>query len=267
MEKVSAFILAYNEAEKIAETLKTIQWCDEIVVIDSFSTDATPEIARNYGAKVVNVAFEGFGKLRNAGIEHTQHDWIFSIDADERCTPAAEAEIKQIVASATAADAYLMPRINFFMGQRIRFCGWYPNYRQPQLFRRGKMTFPEDDLVHEGYKLNGKLEKLCHPIEQLPFRNLDEVIHKCNRYSSLGAEKLMQKGRRSSITKAFFRGIWAFLRLYILRGGILDGKAGFVLAIGNFEGTFYRYAKLVELWREKNENRTDNKDLQAAGKS
>lgn len=261
MSKISVFILAYNVEHKIASTLKTVQWCDEVVVIDSFSTDATAEIARSMGAKVVDIKFEGFGKLRIAGIEHTQHEWILSIDSDECCTPEAEAEIKAVIHADNAADAYLMPRINYFMGQRIRYCGWYPNYRQPQLFKRGKMTFPEGDLVHEGYELDGRLGKLQQPIEQVPYRDLEEVIDKSNRYSTLSAEKLYRKGKRSSIVEAYVRGLWSFFRLYIIRGGILDGKAGFVIGIGNFSGTFYKYAKLAELGRTKNETRTDHQNV------
>ena len=248
-QKISAYILAFNEEEKIGQTLETMQWVDEIVVIDSFSTDRTTEIAKKYGARIIQEEFKGFGLLRIAGIEHTTHPWIFTIDSDERCPPEVQAEILQVIHSDNPADAYLVPRRNFFMGQFIRFGGWYPNYRQPQLFRRGRLTFPKEDLVHESYRLDGRLGKIKNPINQIPFKNLAEVLEKMQRYSELSAQKLYNQGEHPSITHAFVRAIWTFFRLYFLRLGFLDGRAGFVIAFSSLEGTFYKYAKLSEMRR------------------
>ena len=156
-QKISVYVLAYNEEDKIADTLKSVNWADEIVVIDSFSTDRTVEISQELGAKVVQEKFEGFGKLRMSGIKNTSYDWIFSIDSDERCTPEAKAEIISIINIEESKDIYFIPRRNIFMGKKIRFCGWYPNYRQPQLFRRGKMTYEAKDLVHENYIIAGSV--------------------------------------------------------------------------------------------------------------
>jgi len=152
MSLVSVYIIAFNEAEKVRATIESARWADEIIVVDSWSTDGTPEIATEMGARVVQVKFNGFGDLRNNAIAACSHEWIFSLDADERCTDEAAAEIRAIVASPDAADAYWTPRRNFFMGKWIKHSGWYPNYRQPQLFRKGKMRY---DLkpVHEGYEL------------------------------------------------------------------------------------------------------------------
>ena len=153
MSLVSVYIIAYNEAEKVRATIESARWADEIIVVDSWSTDGTAEIAQSLGARVVQVKFNGFGDLRNHAIEACSHDWIFSLDADERCTPESAAEIRAIVTSSDALDAYWMPRRNYFMGRWIKHSGWYPNYRQPQLFRKGCMYY---DLkpVHEGYILN-----------------------------------------------------------------------------------------------------------------
>ena len=140
-----------------------------MVVVDSYSEDRTAEIAEKLGAKVAQVKFEGFGKLRLAGIEHTTHEWIFSLDSDEECTPEAEKEIRNIINSESPAEAYHTPRRNFFMGQPVRFSGWYPDYRQPQLFQRGKMTYPAEELVHEGYRLDGRLGYMKCDIYQEPF--------------------------------------------------------------------------------------------------
>ena len=189
-ERISVYVLAFNEEAKIEDCIKSVLWADEVVLIDSHSTDRTARIAEELGAKVVQVDFEGFGKIRMAGIEHTTHDWILSIDADERCTVIAKNEILETINSLNAKDAYFIPRVNEFMGSKIRFCGWYPNYRQPQLFKRGKMTYEVKDLVHEDYKVDGTIGYLKKDITQIPFLSISEIFYKMNRYSELGAEKL-----------------------------------------------------------------------------
>jgi len=184
--------------------------------------------------------------LRNKAIAACKHEWIFSLDSDERCTPEAYAEILQIIQSDTALDAYYIPRKNFFMGKWIKHSGYYPDYRQPQLFRKGFMTFRLDP-VHEAFELHtNRVGYLKNPIWQIPFKDFEQIIHKANRYSSLGAEKLKQEGKTSGMSKAFFHGLWAFIHHFFIKAGFLDGWAGFVIAFGNFEGTFYKYAKLHE---------------------
>ena len=251
MAKLSVYILTFNEEAKIEDCVKSVTWADEVVVIDSHSTDNTAKIAEELGAKVVQVDFEGFGGIRVAGIDHTQHDWILSIDSDERCTPDAKDEILSIVNSEDSKDVYYIPRRNIFMDKKIRFCGWYPNYRQPQLFRRGKLNYEAKDLVHEGYSIEGSIGYLKKDITQIPFKGVSEIFYKMNRYSDLGAEKLLIKGKTlPSLPYILLRSVWAFIRIYLLRLGFLDGVPGFVIALSNFEGTFYRYLKLRELHRE-----------------
>jgi glycosyltransferase involved in cell wall biosynthesis len=246
MSKISVYIIAYNEAEKVRATIESVQWADEVIVVDSWSTDNTAEIASQLGARVVQVKFNGFGELRNQALAACSHDWIFSLDADERCTPEAYQEIKSIVQDPTSMDVYWTPRRNYFMGRWIKHSGWYPNYRQPQLFRKGAMQY---DLkpVHEGYVLNSAkpMGHMKNAIWQFPFKNLSEVMHKANRYSTLGAEKIMHK--KISMGSALLHGLWSFAKHYVFKLGFLDGWAGFVIALGNFEGTFYRYAKALEV--------------------
>ena len=246
MSKISVYIIAYNEAEKVRATIESATWADEIVLVDSWSTDGTPEIAAGMGARVVQVDFKGFGDLRNQALAACSHDWVFSLDADERCTPEAAAEIRAVINDPNAVDAYWMPRRNFFMGRWIRHSGWYPNYRQPQLFRKSCMQY-ELKAVHEGYVLHSTkpIGTLKNPIWQFPFKNMAEVMHKANRYSSLGAERIAQ--RKLSMGTALAHGVWAFIKHYIFKLGILDGWAGFVIALGNFEGTFFRYVKAIEI--------------------
>lgn len=244
MEKISVYIIAFNEEEKIKDALESVAWADEIVVADSFSIDGTAKIAKASGARVVQIPFNGFGSLRNHAIEACSHDWIFSLDSDERCTLGAKHEILEIINNPDSLDVYYVPRRNYFMGRWIRHGGFYPDYRQPQLFRKGVLNF-KPDAVHERYDVVS--EKPCGYfkafINQIPFKNLEEVIHKANRYSTLGAEKLAETGKKSGMFKAVLHGFWAAFTLYFLKLGCLDGWPGFIIAFGNFEGTFYKYAK------------------------
>jgi len=243
---ISVYIIAYNEAEKIKDCINSVLWADEIIVADSNSTDGTSEIAEELGAKVIHIPFKGYGLLRNQAISHCNGDWIFSLDSDERCTIKVRDEIIKIINKASL-DIYRVPRKNFFMGQWIKYSGWYPNFRQPQLFKNGKMSYTLDP-VHEGYisHSNKKIGSLKNYIWQFPFKNIEEIINKTNRYSSLGVLKLEKKGVTGGILKAFLHGFWSFIKHYIFKLGFLDGGPGFVIAFGNFEGTFYRYIKLTE---------------------
>jgi len=244
--KISAYIIAFNEAEKIRDCISSVLWADEVVLADSHSTDGTTEIAIELGAKVVHLPFNGYGELRNQAISNCSGEWIFSIDSDERCTEAVRDEILAIIEK-PPLEIYHVPRKNFFMGQWIKYSGWYPNFRQPQLFKSGKMSY-DLNLVHEGYINHSNMEVgiLKNAIWQFPFKNTEEVIHKANRYSTLGVKKLKEKGETASIFKAFLHGLWSFVKHYFFKLGILDGGPGFVIAFGNFEGTFYRYVKLME---------------------
>ena len=170
---------------------------------------------------------------------------MFSLDSDERCTAEVRDEILGLLAGTPPHEIYLVPRRSYMMGRWIKGSGWYPNFRQPQLFRKGAMRYTLE-LVHEGYEAIGgrSVGTLTHAVWQFPFRNLDEVIQKMNRYSSLGAPKLA--GKRVSMASALGHGLWSFLKHYIFKRGFVDGWAGFVIALGNFEGTFYRYAKRYE---------------------
>ena len=248
MNKISVYIIAYNEATKIKAALESvIDWADEVIVADSYSTDNTATIAAALGAKVIQLPFTGFGELRNRVIEHCQYEWIFSLDSDERCTPQARDEIISIVKNHTATmpDIYLVPRKNYFLGKWVKHSGWYPNYRQPQLFRKGKMHYTTE-AVHEGYVALGVIGKLHNPIWQFPFENLAQMLHKINRYSTLNAQRLLGK-KRGGLWRGLLSGMVLFIKHYIFQRGFLDGRAGFAIALGSGIGGFYKYAKLAEL--------------------
>jgi glycosyltransferase involved in cell wall biosynthesis len=252
-EKISVYIIAYNEEEKIAAAVNSVLWADEVIVADSHSTDRTAEIAESLGATVVQINFEGFGKLRNDAIAACSHDWIFSLDSDERCTAEAAKEIRTIITDPGAADAWYVPRKNWFMGRWIKHGGWYPDYRQPQLFRKHALNFNSADQVHEAFEVHGTVGYLKSDIWQFAFKDLAQVQEKGMRYSSLGVDRLERRNVKASMSKALLRGLWSFIRIYILKRGFLDGWAGFVIAFGNMEGVFYRYAKLCERRNKWNE--------------
>jgi len=244
--KISVYIIAFNEADKIRDCINSALWADEIIVADSNSTDGTTEIAESLGAKVVHIPFDGYGNLRNKAISYCTKDWILSLDSDERCTEAVRDEILSLI-KVTSIDIFKIPRKNYFMGKWIKHSGWYPNYRQPQLFRAGKMSY-DSKPVHEGYISHSdkKIGTIKNNIWQFPFKNTEEVIYKANRYSTLGVSKLQDTGINGGVLKGFIHGMWAFTKHYIFKLGFLDGGVGFVIAFGNFEGTFYRYIKLME---------------------
>jgi glycosyltransferase involved in cell wall biosynthesis len=249
MPRISVYVITFNEADKIEAALRSVTWADEIVVADSGSTDATAEIARRYTARVIQVPFDGFGKLRNDVLAELGGDWIFSLDADERCTAAAADEIRRVAADPGACDAYLVPRRNYVFGRWMRHSGYFPDYRQPQLFRRGRLRYTAD-AVHETYVLDGSLGVLREPIAQVPFRDLAQMLYKMQRYSTLGVQRLARRGVRPSMWNALLHAAASFLRHYVFKLGMLDGWPGFVIAFANFEGTFYRYAKHLEQQRE-----------------
>ena len=244
--KISVYIITYNEVEKIRDCINSVLWADEIIVADSHSNDGTSEIAESLGAKVIHIPFNGYGDLRNNAISYCTGDWILSLDSDERCTEEVRDEILSLI-KVTSLDIFRIPRKNYFMGKWIKHSGWHPNFRQPQLFRRGKMSY---DLkpVHEGYISHSdkKIGVIKNTIWQFPFKNTEEVIHKANRYSTLGVGQLKERGKTGGVFKAFLHGLWSFIKHYIFKLGFLDGGAGLVIAFGNFEGTFYRYIKLTE---------------------
>ncbi|MDQ6950743.1 MAG: glycosyltransferase family 2 protein [Mariprofundales bacterium] len=242
---ISAYIMTFNEAEKIVDAIASVRWADEVVVIDSFSTDGTDRIAEEMGARVESVPFHTFGQIRNTAMDACRHDWIFSLDADERCTRSAAEEIQRTVDLPDAVDAYFIPRRNWYLGRWVMHSGWYPDYRQPQLFRRGALAFDSQAEVHEEYTIQGTVGYLTQDIIQFPYMNIEQMVHKMQRYSTLGAEKCDRQGKQGGIGKGLLHGLWSFFRHYVIKLGFLDGRAGLMIAVGNFEGTFYRYAKLA----------------------
>jgi len=191
----------------------------------------------------------GFGPQKNRALGYAGKEWVFSIDADERVTPELRAEIENVLMAEQASDSYLVPRVSNYCGRFMYHSGWYPDLLL-RLFKRGKAHFT-DDLVHERLVVEGSSDKLTSQLLHYAFDDIEEVLHKVNQYSTAGAAMMYKRGKKSSLIGAVVRGLWSFFRTYILRGGILDGREGLMLAISNAEGTYYRYLKLMILNRNR----------------
>lgn len=242
---LSVVIITRNEADAIRNCLESVRFADQIVVLDSGSSDGTPEICRSLGAEVFESAeWPGFGPQKNRAIARASGDWVLSLDADERVTPELRAEIERALA-APQADAYRVPRLSRYLTRYMRHSGWHPDY-VTRLFRRGRARF-SDDLVHERLIVDGSIATLGGPLLHEAFTSAEEVLEKVNRYSSAGAQMAAGRGRRTSLAGAVLRGAWTFFRTYVLKAGFLDGREGFMLAVSNAEGTYYRHVKLMLL--------------------
>ncbi len=250
MSKLSVYVIAYNDEPNIQACLESVCWADELIVVDSHSTDATEKISREFTDKVYQHEFKGFGRLRNKAVAHASYDWVFSLDTDERATPELRDEIRRMLDRGPEADAYFVPRRNYFLGRRIRHCGWYPDYRQPQLFRKDRMRY-RDDLVHEGFDLDGRTGYLKEHVLQYPFRDLDHFLEKMDRYTGLMASRMVQEGRRFRSHQLVTHPLFTFVRMYLIRAGFLDGVPGLILSGLYAYYTLIKYARFWELSRNK----------------
>jgi len=243
---ISAVVICLNEADRIGRCLESLAFCDEIVVVDSGSTDRTVEICRELGAAVhVTPDWPGHGPQKNRALDRAGGDWIFSLDHDEWATPELREEIVRTLAAPGDKAAFVMPRRSSFCGRFMRHSGWWPD-PVTRLFRRGAARFSEDHM-HDRVIVQGPIGRLQHPVMHESITDLAQMIAKMNSYSSTSAAMLNRQGRRASLATAMLHGWWAFTRTYFLRLGFLDGREGFMLAIANAEGSYYRYLKLMLL--------------------
>lgn len=250
MPSLSIVILTRNEARNIVDCVRSARFADEIVVLDSGSTDGTPELARAEGAKVsCGSDWPGFGPQKNRALALATGDWVFSLDADETITPSLRESILAAVRTPGDHQAFAVDRTSSYCGQVIRHAGWSPDWIV-RLFRRDAARF-SDDLVHERVLVQGSVGRLQGELLHRSFPDFESVLDKVNRYSTAGARSLAERGKRASPAKAVGHGLWAFLRTYVLQRGFLDGAMGLALAISNAEGTYYRYLKLWLLQRER----------------
>ncbi|MGB7631476.1 MAG: glycosyltransferase family 2 protein [Candidatus Deferrimicrobium sp.] len=245
--RISAIVIALDEEKNIAASLESLRWVDEIVVVDSGSSDGTREIARRYTDKVFDVPWKGFGPQKQAAVDLASHDVVLNVDCDERVTSELEEEIGAILSGPGMAAAYTVPRRTFLGGKEIRHCGWYPD-RTTRLFDRTRARF-SDDLVHERVEVSGETAPLKGHLLHYSFSGIGEMIPKIDRYSDLAARQMFDRGRRCGIADLLLRPAFAFVKTYLLRLGFLDGVEGVVISATTSWLAFAKYAKLRELER------------------
>ncbi len=239
--RLSAIVITKNEAHNIEACLDSLAFCDERIVVDGGSDDGTAELATAQGAKVtVAKEWQGFGPQKNLALSLATGDWVLSLDADERVSEELAAEIRKAITEGLS-EAYEMPRLSTFCGRPMRHSGWYPDYVL-RLFRRGRARF-SDDLVHERVICDGQVGRLKKPLLHHPVLRLEDSLSRMDRYSTARAEMIVNSGRRVTFFTGIARGWWTFIQTYFIRLGFLDGREGFLLAVANAEGTYYRYMK------------------------
>jgi glycosyltransferase involved in cell wall biosynthesis len=244
MSTISVTLIAHNEAANIEACLRSVQWADEIILLDQHSSDGTAEIARKLGATVYQEPWKGYGRQKNSAIEKARGPWILSLDADERVPPELRQEIQDLLRSEPEPRGFFVARKNFFSTRWIRHGGWYPDYNL-RLFLKGLGWF-QDRTVHESVVLEGKSGYLRHPIEHYTYASISDYVERMNRYSTLAAGELETSGIRPGYRKILFHPPFTFLKMYFLRWGFLDGWPGLFLAISYSYYTFLKYAKLRE---------------------
>jgi glycosyltransferase involved in cell wall biosynthesis len=249
MEPISATVIAYNEEHNIADALQSLSWANEIIVVDSGSTDGTLEICRRYTDKIFHRKWTGYVDQKSFAVENAAYDWIFSLDADERVSPELRGEILDLVARGFSKAGYKIPRVAFFLGRWIRHGDWYPD-SQLRLFdrRKGKWTGGQ---VHESVTIPGTPGFLKGDIHHYTYRNLSDYLRRLELYSNLAALDYQQKGRRATSLTLFFNPIAAFAKAFLLKRGFLDGTPGFAVAAMGAVSVFFKYAKLYELQQKR----------------
>ena len=245
MHKLTALIPCRNEERNIRDCLESVEFADEILVVDSFSTDATLDIARRYTDRILQHEYVNSAAQKNWAIPQASHPWVLIVDADERVTPDLRDEIGRILAADGPCDGYWLRRRNVFLGREIRFSGWQ-NDRVLRLFRRDLGRY-QDKHVHAGLLLDGRPGACRHPLLHYSYRSLEDELAKTRRYGQWGAADALDAGKKPTARRLLWHPVFTFLHRYLLRGGFLDGRHGLVLCLFQAFGVFYKYARLWEM--------------------
>ena len=245
MEKVTALLPVFNEEDKIIDCLESIKWADEILVVDSFSTDRTVEIARNYGARIIQHEYINSAKQKNWAIPQCSNEWVLQIDADERLDSDLQKEIRQIMLVGTEGfDGFIGPTKNHMFGKWIKTMDVYPGERL-RLFRRDKGRF-EDKEVDARVIVSGKTGILKNHVLQFGMENISQKIKPLDRDSRYEADEREKRGRNYSFLGSIIRPLGVFIYYYVFKLGFLDGMRGLILSVYRSDFIFWTYAKLWE---------------------
>jgi len=236
---ISAILITNNERENIAECMGMLKFCDEIVIVDSGSSDGTVNIAQDLGAKVhVNTDWQGFGVQKQRALDLATSDWVLSVDADERIPDKLRQEIRVAIMD-QRYEGYQINRLSWFLGQPMRHGGWHPD-RILRLARRDKARFLPA-AVHERLDVEGPVGQLGEPMVHYSYRTIDDVLAKLRQYSLASAEVRRRDGFKGGLSSAISRSLFSFFKAYFLQAGLLDGRRGFVAAVFRSQETFWRY--------------------------
>lgn len=242
---LSVYLITLNEKDNIGRALASVSWADEIVVVDSGSTDGTVEIARDFGATVYSEPFVSFVAQKNSALDRCRGEWALNLDADEEVTPELRSSIEAVIRGAYDTHSmYDICRRTWYLGRWIRHCGWYPEYRG-RLSKRGRAHW-EGDVIHERLSSGDACGRLKGDLLHRPYRDLGAHLKRIDRYSSLFAEREYKKGHRPSLFSILFHPPWKFIRMYILKGGFLDRTPGLIASLMGAWYTFMKYARLYE---------------------
>ena len=247
MARVSVIVITRDEARNVGAALESVRWADDIVVVDSGSTDDTVAVARRHTDRVVTHSWAGYGAQKNYAAGLAAHDWVFSLDADERVTPALGQEIRALLAAGPARQAYRIPRVTHYLGRWIRSTDWYPD-GQLRLYDRRAGRW-NDRRVHESVTVDGVVGRLEGEIEHRPYRDVSHHLRTIDRYSTLAADQMLAEGRRVRGLELAAHPPLAFFRNYVARRGLRDGTPGLVVSILNSYYVFLKYAKRWEQQR------------------
>jgi glycosyltransferase involved in cell wall biosynthesis len=240
---VSAIVTTLNEEQNIAECIESLLWCDEILVVDSFSTDRTAEIVQGYDkVRFYQRTYFGSAAQKNWAMDQVASDWTLIFDADERCTPALQKEIQDLLARGPQHDAYTIRRRVYFMNRVIRFSGWQHD-RVVRLVRSGTARYP-NRRVHADMITRGPAPELKNPMTHYMADSLDEYARRIEKYSFWGAAQNWREGRKAGFTEVFGRSVWRFVRTYVFQLGILDGMHGLVFCMLQSYGTYLKWSLL-----------------------
>ena len=242
---LSVTIITLNEADHVAEAVASAAWADEVIVVDCGSTDGTVAVARAAGARVETRAWTGWIDQKNFAAGLAAHDWIFSLDADERITPALAAEIGRVLTKEPDYRGYRVPRVTFHLGRWIRTTDFYPDF-QTRLYDRRAARW-RGRYVHESVQVDGRSGQLTEELQHYSYRDLSDHLDRINHYSTLAARQMHEAGRRATAAHLLLHPPAAFLRNYLLRRGFMDGTAGLTLSMVNAYSVFLKFAKLREL--------------------
>jgi len=250
---VSVYVLTYNNRRTIERCLNSLHWAEELVIVDSFSTDGTYETCQRYTDKIFRREWKGHGNQYQYAADLTKNDWIMFVDADEEIPPELAEEIQtELARGARGLDGFIVYRRTYYLGRWIRYGGWYPDY-EIRLYRRDKGRW--EGGLHAKVVLNGEVGSLKNQYLHYTYRDISDQIQTIDKYSRMAAEDLFQSGEKFSLFRLLFHPPFRFIKEYVMKSGFRDGLPGLIIVVSTMYYVFIKYAKLWELTKSKKEKR------------